>query len=300
MNILLTGASGFLGSIFFDELTRLGHHVDGLSRKPNAHYVCDLSQAIPVIDKQYDIVIHAAGKAHVVPKTQAECDDFYQTNVEGTKHLLKALDKSVPLPQSLVFISSVAVYGCDAGEIIDERQPLNGDSPYALSKIQAEKILMAWGEQNHVPVLIFRLPLIAGPNPPGNLGSMVNAIKTGRYVSIGKGDAKKSVVMANDIPGCIVQNMNRTGIYNLTDDCNPTVAELEESISMQLNKAIPKALPFFLMSMLAKIGDLLGNKSPFNSAKLKKLTSTLTFSCEKAKKELGWQAQKVKEHFKIV
>jgi dTDP-4-dehydrorhamnose reductase len=49
-----------------------------------------------------------------------------------------ALKKS-SLPKSFIFISTIAVYGCETGEEITKEHPLNGDSPYALSKIQAEQ-----------------------------------------------------------------------------------------------------------------------------------------------------------------
>jgi len=78
--------------------------------------------------------------------------------------------EKVGVPESFIFVSTVAVYGCETGEDIDENHPLKGNTPYALSKIQAEKFLTEWCHTNNVKLGIIRPSLIAGPNPPGNLG----------------------------------------------------------------------------------------------------------------------------------
>ena len=74
-----------------------------------------------------------------------------------------------------------------------------GGTPYADSKIQAEELLREWGKLNNVNMLILRLPLLVGENPPGNLGSMIRAIKKGYYFRIGDGSARRSMVLAEDI-----------------------------------------------------------------------------------------------------
>lgn len=112
-------------------------------------------------------------------------------NLQGTKNLCAALEKS-GIPQAFIFISTVAVYGCEFGSNITEKHPLNGDTPYALSKIQAEEFLTEWCNKHGVILSIIRPSLIAGPNPPGNLGAMIKGIKTGRYLSIGGGKARKA------------------------------------------------------------------------------------------------------------
>ena len=75
-------------------------------------------------------MLHACGKAHVVPKTEAEKQLFFDINYIGTIHLCNALEK-VGTPKALVFISTVAVYGCEFGELITEEHSLDGDTPYA-------------------------------------------------------------------------------------------------------------------------------------------------------------------------
>ncbi|MDR0833749.1 MAG: NAD-dependent epimerase/dehydratase family protein [Candidatus Symbiothrix sp.] len=297
-NLLFTGANGFLGKNIQPLLEADGYVISKLDIA-NADIECNISKEIPNFNtRHYDLVLHAAGKAHVVPKTEAKKQAFFDINYQGTVNLCKALEK-IGLPQSFIFISTVAVYGCDFGENITEEHPLNGDTPYALSKIQAEKYLTEWCREHHVILSIIRPSLIAGPNPPGNLGDMIKGIKTGRYVNIAGGKAKKSVLMVQDIARLVPLLAEKGGVYNVCDDEQPTFAQLAELIAQQLNKNSPLNIPYWLAKSMALVGDCLGKKAPINSLKLKKIMASLTFNNAKAKRELNWQPLSVLDNFKI-
>ena len=290
---LITGASGFLGSILAGTLKQKGAKVTGQGRA-NQDINLDISQyfSFPP-NSAFDIVIHSAGKAHAVPRTAEEERVFYQVNLEGTKNLCAAIDQLPVFPEAFVFISTVAVYGVDSGVLIPEDAPLNGATPYAKSKIVAEEWLREWAERNGIVLGILRLPLIAGPNPPGNLGAMVNGIRSGRYLSIGKASARKSVVWAEDIAGVIPKLADVGGTYNLTDGYHPSFGELEHAIAVSLGKKDPMKVPMALAKVLGYAGDVLGDRFPVNSDKLAKITSTLTFDDAKARELLGWNPGKV-------
>ena len=179
MRLLFTGASGFLGHNLLP-LLKQSYEVTTLGLTPQDDLQCNLAKNVPELSTTYDIVLHAAGKAHVVPRTEAEKQAFYDVNLNGTLNLCRALEQSC-LPKALIFISTVAVYGCETGSEITEEHPLLGTTPYADSKIQAELFLNDWAGRNGVVLGIIRPSLIAGPNPPGNLGAMINGIKSGRY-----------------------------------------------------------------------------------------------------------------------
>lgn len=297
MKLLFTGASGFLGNNTLPLLNQsFAVTTIGLT---DTDMVCvDLSKEIPVLSDAFDVVLHAAGKAHSIPKTKEEEQVFFDVNLQGTKNLCAALEKS-GIPKSFVFISTVAVYGCDFGENITEEHPLNGNTPYALSKIQAEQYLTEWCDKYQVCLSIVRPSLIAGPNPPGNLGAMIHGIKTGRYLSIGGGKARKSVLMVQDIANLIPLLAERGGVYNVCDRYHPTFSELENLICNQLNRKAPLSIPYWVAKTMAIVGDCLGDKAPINSLKLKKITKSLTFSSEKIIRELGWKPISVLDSFKI-
>ncbi len=298
MKILFTGGNGFLGKNVIPELKKKNHLVATLSRK-NSDYNTDLSKEIPSLADHYEIVFHAAGKAHFIPKNEVENKLFFDNNLVGTQNLCKGLEIA-GLPKFFYFISSVAVYGADTGEDIDENTPLKGNTPYAKSKIEAEQFLIKWCEKYNVVLYILRPSLIAGKNPPGNLGDMIMAIKTGKYVNVGGGKAKKSVVWAADFAQVVENGLSRNGgLYNVCDDTQPDFFVLSKVISMKLERKLPSNIPYSIIKSIAIVGDLLGSKFPLNSKKLQKITNSLTFSNAKIKRELGFQPTNVILNFEL-
>jgi nucleoside-diphosphate-sugar epimerase len=296
MCILVTGSNGFLGNYVCEALNKKKIVYDTIGRYSSNNVIFDFEKDKNLsLNNQYSSVVHIAGKAHFVPKSESEITSFHKINVEGTKILLKALENQTNLNQ-FVFISSVAVYGLSEGNLIDENYELQAKDPYGSSKILAEKFVMNWCENKGISYFILRLPLIVGNKAPGNLGAMLNGIKNNRYARIGNGIAKKSMVLAKDIADLITNIEGESGIYNLTDGYHPSFKELEVKIGKFYNKKII-AIPNIIAIILAKVGDLLGNKAPINSLKLKKITATLTFSDEKARKKLKWNPNKVLDYW---
>jgi nucleoside-diphosphate-sugar epimerase len=296
MNCLLTGSNGFLGKIISSQISVV-YNVFSLSRNGSV-FNFFLENQVPNFNVQFDLVIHAAGKAHIVPKSESEKQEFYNVNVLGTKNLLDGLTKS-GIPKHFVFISSVSVYGKDFGSDIDENTHLGALDPYGISKIEAERIVLYWCKHHNVVCTILRLPLVVGNNPPGNLGAMINGIKNGYYFNIGGGRAKKSMVLADDIARCIIDASSVGGVYNLTDGYHPSFDELSNHISIQLGKGKPMNMPLWLARIIATFGDLLGSIAPLNMNKLKKITSDLTFNDSKAREAFGWNPTPVLEGFNI-
>lgn len=295
--LLFTGGTGFLGrnikSILDKnyEVTTIGIMDADMIK---ANFVSD----IPQLPERYDIVLHAAGKAHIYPKTEAERQAFYDVNLKGTIHLCDALEQ-VGLPKAFIFISTLNVYGDEPGNMNTEAErPLVGSSPYADSKIQAEGYLTKWCKKNNVILTILRPALLAGKGAPGNLGVMINGIRTGAYLSIAGGKAKKSVLMVDDIAHLVPLVAEKGGVYNVCDDHNPSFGELEATIAKQLGKRKPINIPYWMAKCLARIGDVF-SFFPINSARLKKIVTSDTWSNEKAKRELGWQPMDVLDNYKI-
>ena len=295
--LLFTGGTGFLGKNVMPilkeryEVVTCGITSDDMIK-------ANLAKEVPVLDKHYDVVLHACGKAHVVPKTEAEKQAFFDVNYQGTVNLCSALEK-VGVPKALVFISTVAVYGCEFGDLITEEHPLNGDTPYAKSKIMAEEYLSEWCKKHGVVLGILRPSLLAGKNAPGNLGAMVNGVRKGFYMNIAGGKVIKSILMAEDIARIMPALSEKGGVYTVCDTRQPSFGELSISVAKQLGKQNPISIPYWMAWCMAKIGDLLGSKAPINSYKLEKMTKSLTFSNEKARRELGWEPLDVLENYKI-
>lgn len=298
MKLLFTGASGFLGTNILPQLLKEYDNVATLGHQPSDDITVNLANEVPKLLEHYEIVLHAAGKAHVVPKTPEQEKVFYDVNYEGTKHLCAALEKA-GVPKSFIFISTVAVYGCESGNLITEDHPLNGITPYAKSKIMAEEFLTDWCGKNDVVLTILRPSLLAGVNPPGNLGDMIRGIEKGFYVNIAGGKVCKSILMADDVANLIPLVADKGGIYNVCDTSQPTFGELSILIANQLGKRRPISIPYWCAKSLALVGDIVGKKFPINSLRLGKLTQSLTFSNQKAIDALGWTPMKVIETLHI-
>lgn len=295
--LLFTGGTGFLGKNVMPLLQK-DYEVTTCGITPEDMIQANLAKMVPELLQQYDIVLHAAGKAHVVPKTKEEKQLFYDINYQGTVNLCKALEL-VGVPKALVFISTVAVYGCEYGEMITEEHPLDGDTPYAKSKIMAEEYLTKWCYEHGVILGILRPSLLAGKNAPGNLGAMVNGVRKGFYMNIAGGKVTKSVLMAEDIARILPLVAEKGGVFNVCDTRQPSFGELSISVARQLGKSKPISIPYWMAWCMAMVGNLLGSKAPINSYKLEKMTKSLTFSNEKARRELGWEPLDVLENYKI-
>lgn len=295
--LLFTGGTGFLGrniKPILDkqyEVTTIGIMDADLIK---ANLVTD----IPELPERYDVVLHAAGKAHIYPKTEAERQSFYDVNLTGTIHLCEALEK-VGVPKAFVFISTMNVYGDAPGNMdTEDSRPLVGDSPYSDSKIKAEEYLTSWCKKNDVILGILRPSLLAGKGAPGNLGAMIKGIRTGAYLSIDGGKARKSVLMVDDIARLVPLIAEKGGVYNVCDDHNPSFGELEETIAKQLGKRKPISIPYWVAKCLAIFGDIF-SFFPINSQRLNKIVTSDVWSNEKAKRELGWQPLDVLDNYKI-
>ena len=119
---------------------------------------------------------------------------------------------------------------------------------------------------------------------------MIYALKKGYYFRIGKGVAKKSVVMASDVGNFIPRlfSQSQSGEYNLTDGVHPTFAQIEDKIAAEIGAKVK--IPVLVAQIIAFIGDFIP-KFPFKKRQYYKITSTLTFSDDKARKEIGWSSR---------
>ncbi|MEB2777528.1 NAD-dependent epimerase/dehydratase family protein [Algoriphagus sp. D3-2-R+10] len=294
MKYLLTGGNGFLGKYLAKSLASKGELIQ-LGRSSQSDIYVDFSGEVPSVP-EVDMVIHAAGTAHFIPKTLEEKALFHTVNVQGTEKLLKRISGNINKPKAFIFISSVSVYGRDTGALITEEAPLLGTTPYAVSKIQAERLIVEWGEKEGISTFILRLPLIVGENAPGNLGAMHKAIQAGYYFRVGNEDSCKSMVLAEDVARLVpTLTTSKGGIFNLTDGVDPKISDLDSAMADKLNKTV-RVIPQTFIKLLAKFGDTI-SMFPINTYRLEKLTGHLTFDCSKAKQELNWSPKPVLSWF---
>lgn len=208
-------------------------------------------------------------------------------NLDGTRHLCRSLEH-VGVPDTFVFISTVAVYGCEGNAIgVDESWPLVGRTPYALSKIKAEDYLRGWCADHGVHLAILRPSVLIGADAPGNMGRMVQGISHGLYAGIGRGDVWRSITLVSDIASLIPSLVGRDGVWNITGE-DMTVRQLERMICEKTGRRFLPRIPTVCAKAAARMGNCLGNKFPINTDRYRLLTRSLTFSSALAARELGW------------
>ena len=170
-NVLVTGAGGFIGSHLIERLVDLGARTRGLVRYNSRNSwgwldnspakgdvevvygdICDRDSLRPAI-KGVDLIFHLAALIAIPYSYQAPLS-YVRTNVEGTVNLLQAaIDDGVKL---VVHTSTSEVYGSARSVPMDENHPLQGQSPYAASKIGADQIAESFHRSFGLPIAIVR------------------------------------------------------------------------------------------------------------------------------------------------
>lgn len=293
---LVSGATGFLGKYIISELASESYDTIGRSNSNTIKIDFAKTENLLNLPGVYDYLLIASGHAHVFDNNASEKLLHHNVNFVGTKILINSID--IKRLKGVVYISSVAVYGDKMTIPFREDDELLGVSSYAKSKIAAEKFLLNWSLENNIPVLILRVPLIAGKFAPGNLAAMIEAIRKKRYFSVARGESRRSMVLADDLAKYIVNNLGNNGVYNLSDGCHPSYRQLEKLISKQLNVSPPKEIPILVAKIAAKIGDVFPFL-PINSLRLNKLICDLIIDDSKARNETDWHPKSVIENFII-
>lgn len=294
---LITGWNGFFGGILCTAQESSDIPIIRCGRVAGSDIVCDLSKEIPSIPEDVSRVIHSAGVTPNASRPHNTKDVFEAGNVTATQNLLSALNPKYI--ESFVLISSASVYGRISGEDVLEYSSLTPSSEYGKSKLAAEELVLSWCQNNSVPFTIVRLPLVVGAGAPGTLGQLVKAIQSKRFVIPGKGDAKKSMVLATDVADWITRYPESAGIFNLTDQTDPSYAELCDEISEHFSISKVPRVPLVIMSLGSWVGELgqrvLRRPLPYNQSVHTQLTKTLTFS-SKAAEKYGWSPGSVLEN----
>lgn len=188
MNVLVTGASGFVGSAVCSGAHDRGISIRATSRvprssTPNIQYVLTPSEDAfddwyPIL-QNIDCILHLAGRAHVMRETHSDPIALFRAvNVQSSLALADRAFKCGV--KRFVYVSTIKVNG----ETTNGRPFRFDDSPqpsdyYSLSKLEAEAALLAFGRMTGLEVVIIRPPLVYGPGAKGNLQSLSQCLQKG-------------------------------------------------------------------------------------------------------------------------
>jgi GlcNAc-P-P-Und epimerase len=292
MKILVTGGSGFIGSRLVAELLEKGHEVrifDKVlsSKYPELCHVGDIrdQEAINAALSGRELVYHLAAehKDDVRPLSL-----YYEVNVGGAQRIAAAC--SANGVSRLVFTSSVAIYGLNAGSP-SEGSPANPFNDYGRSKYQAEDVFRSWAAENPgVSVTIVRPTVVFGEGNRGNVYNLVRQIASGRFVMVGDGNNQKSMAYVGNIAAFLSQAVQPGGsgvaVFNYVDKPDLSMNELVGSVRGFMGKSPASFLriPYWIGlaggACLDLVSALTGRTFPISRVRVRKFCADTTISVE--------------------
>lgn len=294
MNILVTGITGFVGQSLVPNLIAKGHSVTAISRDANLSLFgckiihCDLNNLVDFggVISGNDVVIHLAGRAHVLNETSQDPYAAYaEINVKATKNLAVLASKSGV--KRFIFLSSIKVNGEETTEFaFNENNPPNPHDDYAKTKLEAEHELMQIAEKTEMQVVIIRPPLIYGKGVKANFKNLIKLCQSKLPLPFGAIHNKRSMVYIENlidfIALCITHPKAANETFLISDDEDVSTTTLIKTIRKTLG--LPSLLLPIPQSWIVVMLDIIGKKSLAI-----RLCGNLQVDITKAKTLVGWK-----------
>jgi nucleoside-diphosphate-sugar epimerase len=296
--VLITGASGFVGTAVAARLVQLGCPTTraavrrAYTQLPPGVEGCvvttlaadtDWTSALAGIDS----VVHAAARVHVMRESATDpLAAFRRVNVEGTLNLARQAAQAGV--RRFVFISSIKVNG----EVTEPGRPFRADDEpapqddYGVSKLEAEVGLRALAEATGMEVVIIRPVLVYGPGVRANFQALLRLVNNGVPLPFGKTANRRSLVALDNLADLVCTCLEHPAAANQTflvsDGEAVSTAGLVRAMATALGKK-PRLLDVPLPWM-SRVAQALGQ-----GAVTQRLFDSLEVDIDKNRQLLGWQ-----------
>jgi len=289
--IILTGGSGFLGSALMQHKAFKNAIVIGRNPSKNSsNYVYkNLNPSTNYEDVlgSTDIIVHAAGLAHLEEKKVTDATTIYKKiNTDVTLNLAKQAIKAGV--KRFIFISSVKVLGekTNFERPFDHKSKLNPHGPYALSKAEAETKLIKEVCKTSMDLVIIRPPLIYGKNVKGNVLKFMKLVQLQLPLPLRSIKNKRSFVSVINLVDFIVCCLNdkkaRNKTFLVSDDYDLSTPELFGALALTGGfKSYLFSLPDFFLKIVFKI---LRKTDIYE-----KISDSLQIDISYTKKQMNWK-----------
>jgi UDP-N-acetyl-alpha-D-quinovosamine dehydrogenase len=292
--VLVTGASGFIGTAFCSDAVAKGWKVRAAVRRPSAALapgveqcaVGDVTDAVwePAL-ADIDAVLHLAGIAHELKGPQAEAV-YHAVNCAATERLARAAARCGV--RRFLFLSSIKVNG---ERTASDRPFRPGDEPrpqdrYARSKREAERVLAQVAAQSKLEVAIIRPPLVYGPGVGANFLRLIALVSKGIPLPFGSIRNRRSLLYVGNLAALLAacalapQAAGRTLLA--ADGQDVSTPELIKKIALALGRRA-RLWPF-PASALRALGALCGQAD-----KIDRLVESLAVDASETRSVLQWQ-----------
>ena len=307
MQILVTGANGFVGATLCRKLVERGDSVRGLVRKTSDLSLLEgirIQRMVGSLDdreslnravKGVELVYHVASAV----SDWGTWDMFRRANVEGTRRVLEA--SSGAGVKRFVYVSSVAVHSFIGAQEMNENSPqLPTPFPYCQTKREAEVVVLKAHQEGRIGVTVVRPGDVFGPGDRVSLLKMAGLLEAGRMAYINGGKTLGAFTYVENLAdGLILAGIQKRALgetYVITDGTKVSWREYFERLTSALELPRPRlsvnaTVAYGAASVLEFFYRLfrIGSRPPITRYLIAHLRRDFHFSIEKARRELGFQ-----------
>ena len=289
-SVLVTGATGFIGSRLVEELINKGYDVTSLIRigkegnsKSNIIYGDLTDERIDFKDLKFDCVFHLASHTPLEKNKKV----LEKVNLEGTKKLFQEI-KSIT--KSIIYISGLGVYGETGEAVIDESQNYNPNTNFVKIRLDAEKYLKDNSVEHKIDFAVVHFGDVYGPD--GWFYEMlVKRLKKNTFRMPKGGNYYKGFVHVEDAVGSIIAILEKQAFgesFIIADSMPVSFKEFSNFTADQINAKHPGSVPVFLA------------KAVLGSDLIKLLTTSMKVSNKKILKIYDFKYPNYKDGIKQV
>jgi UDP-glucose 4-epimerase len=248
--------------------------------------------------RDVDAVIHLAGLLHILNPSDSLREQYERVNVTGTENLLAAsLAGNV---RRFVFVSTIAVYGYGTGVVLNEESPPHPATPYAESKLRAERLVLEGRRDGATIGTVLRLAAVYGSRVKGNYRRLLYSLARGRFVPLGSGANRRTLVHDSDVARATLMALrspNAGGrVFNVSDGTFHTLDEIVATICAALGRRRPSlTLPVrparIAAGILEDMQRLIGRNPKIGRSTIDKYTEDVAVDSTRIQRELGFVPQ---------